>query len=116
MTWAVPLLVVAASVAVVQEVGVMAGAFLAVTGALGWIVKKIHQLGIWLHEVNTIVSRELTPNNGSSIKDRVTENTAQVRAIRRQLDAHLEDVLIHAANPTAHHRDDWPDDGPAGPR
>lgn len=96
-------------VAIIQEVGVYAGAFLAIAAALTWIVRKLHLVGRWLHEVNEamalvkhIVTNELTHNAGRSMKDQLTDVRKEQNRLRDEFQSHLIDLESHNRDPNAH--------------
>ena len=107
----------------VLEAGLVAAALTAILTLLILAAKKMNQLGQWLHNINRVVTNELTHNHGTSMKDqlqRVEEwqekHDSQYETLQETLDEHLQDVKLHTADPEAHHRPDCPDDGHAGPR
>ena len=99
-----------------QEVGIVAGAVVAVVTAAVMLGRKLHQMGKWLATVHEIVERELQHDHGASMKDQLTDVRAEQERLRSTLDEHVSDIEAHASDPTAHIRPSWPDQGGAGPR
>lgn len=110
-------------VSLFSEIGVVAGALVALFTALIIAIRKVHELGEWIHNVNEVVTKELTRNHGSSMKDQVHTigrkldlAKEELAHLQRTVDDHVGDVEAHASDPAAHVRPTGPDDGHAGPR
>lgn len=99
-----------------QAAGIVAGAAVAVMTALVMFVRKLHQMGSYLATVHRIVELELQHDHGASMKDQLTDVSFEQERIREAVDSHIGDITAHAADPTAHYRPSWPDQGHAGPR
>lgn len=100
---------IASTISVFSQVGVIAGALVAVFTAIIIAVRKVHELGEWLHHVNEVVTAELTRNHGSSMKDQVHTigrkldvAKDELAHLQRTVDDHLSDVEAHASDPEAH--------------
>ena len=107
----------------VLEAGLVAAALTAILTLLILAAKKMNELGQWLHNINRVVTNELTHNHGTSMKDqlqRVEEwqekHDSQYEHLQKTLDEHLQDVELHTSDPHAHRRESGPDAGGAGPR
>jgi len=95
----------------VSEAGVVAAAIGAILGTAGLVARRLRQFGVWLHEVNTVVNRELKPNHGTSMKDQLTAVRVEQVRLKSTVDDHLADVAAHASDPTAHIRPSPPSGG-----
>jgi len=107
----------------VLEVGLVSAALTAILTLLILAAKKMNELGQWLHNINRLVTTELTHNHGTSMKDQLQrieewqdKHDSQYEHLQETLDEHLQDVESHASDPEAHRRESGPDAGGAGPR
>ena len=107
----------------VLEVGLVAAALTAILTLLLLAAKKLNELGQWLYNINQVVTSELTRNHGTSMKDQLQrietwqdKHDSQYQHLQDTLDAHIQDVELHASDPHAHRRGSGPDAGGAGPR
>lgn len=76
--------------------GGLIGAIIGLSIIVGFIYRRI------IHPLNNLITRELTPNGGSSIKDsisnmekKLTENTQLTVTIHNELSAHIDDAEVH---------------------
>lgn len=100
-----------------SQVGIVAGALVAVFTALVMAARKVHEVGRWLHEINTVVNKELTRNGGASMKDQIhtigrklDDAKQDVARLQGTVDTHLSDSRAHWSDPAAH-RHNMDDDG-----
>ena len=97
---------------IVLDAGSIAMALTAVAAlfASGWrfVLRPVKDYAQTVHEV---VTRELEPNGGSSMHDRVRSTAAEVVELRAKLDAHVSDADRHHAH--QHHHRTATTEGPA---
>lgn len=73
-------------------------AFMAILGALGLLWKILSRV-IEMHQV---ITYELRPNSGNSLRDRVLKNGESIDKLIHALDAHLKDTTAHPCRHDAH--------------
>ena len=107
----------------VLEAGLVSAALTAILTLLLLAAKKMNELGQWLHNINRVVTNELTRNHGTSMKDQLQrvedwqdKHDSQYEHLQETLDDHIQDIELHTSDPEAHRRESGPDAGGAGPR